>query len=135
MLTPDCTTTHCSSPSAMLYRIPAQVIFFHHVLLSTPSASSGDFHLLRLLGRLLSRRRVQPQRHKCQPPNYRNPYATNPNPRTANLPTPRPLVVRKMSNCDLPLFFNVGKEGAVVLDVEVEDTVLIRGPEGGSKDS
>ena len=42
--------------------------------------------------------------------------------------------MRKVSDCDLPLLLNVGKEGTVVLDVEVEDTVLIRGLEGGAKD-
>jgi hypothetical protein len=39
-----------------------------------------------------------------------------------------------MSDCDLPLFLNVREEGTVVLDMEIEDTMLIGGLEGGAED-
>jgi hypothetical protein len=41
--------------------------------------------------------------------------------------------VRKVADSDLPLFINVGEEGAAVVDAEVEDTVLIGRLEGNSE--
>jgi hypothetical protein len=90
--------------------------------------------LLRLLHTPLRRRTVQPQRHKRQPPSNRDPNTANPHPRTANLPTPRPLVVRKVADSDLALFINVGEERAAVVDAEVENAVLVGRLEGDAED-
>jgi hypothetical protein len=42
--------------------------------------------------------------------------------------------VRKVADGDLPLFVNVGKEGAAVVDAEVEDAVLIGCLEADAED-
>ena len=81
--------------------------------------------LLRLLHTLLRGFTPQPQRHKRQPSPNRDPNTPNPDPRAANLPTPRPLVVRKVADRDLSLLVDVREEGAAVVDAEVEDAVLI----------
>jgi hypothetical protein len=81
---------------------------------------------LRLLNHIPFRRRtVQPDRDKCQPTGNGNPDTSNPDPRTANLPTPWPLVVGKVAYCDLPLLVDVCEEWAAVVDAEVEDTMLV----------
>jgi hypothetical protein len=98
------------------------------------SSHLAIFHLLRLLHTLLRRLTIQPQRHKRQPTGHRNPDPPNPHPRAANLPTPRPLVVRKVANGNLSLLVDVREEGAAVVDAEVEDAVLIGGFEGDAKD-
>jgi hypothetical protein len=90
--------------------------------------------LLRLLHALFRRRAVQPDSDKSQPPSNRNPDTANPDPGAANLPAPRPLVVGKVPDCDLPLLVDVCNEGAAVVDAEVEDTVLIGGLEGDAED-
>jgi hypothetical protein len=81
--------------------------------------------LLHLLHTPLRRRTIQPQRDKRQPSNHRDPDAPNPDPRAANLPTPRPLVVRKVAHGNLALLVDVGEERAAVVDAEVEDAVLV----------
>jgi hypothetical protein len=89
--------------------------------------------LLRLLHTPLRRRTIQPQRHKRQPPSNRDPNTANPHPRTANLPTPRPLIVGKVADSDLALLVDVGEERTAVVDAEVEDAVLVGRLEGDAE--
>ncbi len=93
-----------------------------------------SYSLLRLLCGLFCRRTIQPDCNKSQPAQNGNPDTTNPYPRTADLPTPWPFVVRKVSDGDLPLFIDGGDEGAAVIDAEVENTMLVRSLEGDTKD-
>lgn len=90
--------------------------------------------LLCLLHALLSRCAVQPHSDECQPSSDCDPDTTNPDPGTADLPTPWPLVVGKMPDCDLPLFIDVRDERSAIVDTEVEDAVLIGGLEGSAED-
>lgn len=73
----------------------------------------------------------QPKRHKADPPGNRNRNAGNPRPGTGDGPTAVPLVVREVADGDGVLFVDVGEEGALVVDFEVEDAVLVGGFEGG----
>lgn len=88
---------------------------------------------MRLFGRAPDRRAIQPNDDKGGPSSHGDPDAANPYPRTANLPTSRPLVVGKVANSHLSLIVNVGEEGTAVVDTEVEDAVLVGGFEGDAK--
>lgn len=110
-----------------------QLSFSYHQILSHTSGSHHG-HLLRLLHTPLRGRTVQPQRHKCQPSGDRDPDASNPDPCAGDLPTPWPLVVRKVADSDLSLLIDICEEGAAIVDAEVEDTVLIGSPERDAED-
>ena len=71
----------------------------------------------------------QPQRDKRHPSSDRNANTRNPWPSAANDPTPRPFVMRKVSDRDSVLLFDIGEEWSLVIDLEVENSVLIREPE------
>lgn len=103
----------------------------HHTGVNVPFTynTCAKPRLLRLLHALLGRYAVKPKSNECQPPSDGDPDATNPNPSTANLPTPRPLVVSKVPDCNLPLLIDVCDERSAVVDTEIEDTVLVRGLE------
>lgn len=82
--------------------------------------------LLRLLPPvLLGRFTPQPDRYERDPRRAGSPDAQNPNPSTTNCPTPRPFVVRKVSDRHFSLLINVGEERALIVHAEVEDTVLV----------
>jgi hypothetical protein len=86
--------------------------------------------------RQLQRHRLtpQPQRHKARPPSNRNRNASNPRPGTSDDPTPRPLVVREVADGDGGFFFEVGEKGPLVVDFEVENSVLVGDFEAGGPD-
>lgn len=91
--------------------------------------------LLRLLrATLLRGRGVQPQRNKRQPARNRNPDARNPGPGAADAPRARPLVVGEVAHRHLALLVEGGEEGALVVDAEVEDAVLVGQAEVGGED-
>lgn len=99
-------------------------------------ASIFFLYLLRLLSpALLGRLTPQPDSHERNPCSAGAPNTQNPYPCAADGPTSRPLVVRKMSDTDLPLFINVGKEGSLIVDAKVEDTVLVGKFKGGGINS
>lgn len=90
---------------------------------------------MRLLSpALLDRFTPQPDRDERNPGSGRSPDAQNPYPRAADGPTPRPLVVRKVSDTDFPLLIDVCEERTLVVDAEIEDTVLVGELEGGGVD-
>ena len=79
------------------------------------------------------RRAPKPHSNKSNPTQNSRPYASNPNPSAADLPAPRPLVVRKVSYCYLPLDVKVGEEWPFVIDLESEDTMLVWESESGGE--
>lgn len=93
------------------------------------SRTKPSICLLRLLDARLSRLTIQPDSYKPDPAKNSDPDATNPNPCTANLPAPWPLVVGEVADSDLSLLIDIGQERTTVVDAEVEDSVLIRGLE------
>jgi len=67
----------------------------------------------------------QPDSHKGYPSSYSDPNTRNPYPTAADSPTPWPFVMRKMSDCDLLLYLNVGEEWSLVVDFEGKYAVLV----------
>lgn len=131
-------TGHLKPLNPIIYipRIADGVFWLIHSASVTnpPCNSDNQNRLLRLLGALFSGRTVQPNSYKREPPENSDPDTANPHPRTANLKTPRVLVVRKVPDSDLPLLVDVGEEWAAVVDAEVEDTMLVGCLERGTKD-
>ena len=90
--------------------------------------------LLGLLGRAFRGRTIQPHGNKSQPAKHCDPDAANPHPCSTDLPTPWPFIVREVSNRNLPLLIDVGKEGTTIVDSEVENAVLVGSLECNTKD-
>jgi len=79
---------------------------------------------------LLARRKrhglaPQPQSNKCEPSSDGYTNTRNPRPGAADGPTTRPLVVCEVPDCDSVFLLDVGEEGSLVVDLEVEDPMLI----------
>ena len=91
-------------------------------------------NLIQLLpiGSQLNRNRLapEPDGNECQPTSDGDGNTSHPWPSSANLPGAWELVVRKVAHCDGVLLLNVREEGALVVDLEVEDTVLVWEDEG-----
>ena len=119
---------HCSCPQLRNKKVNHPSTPLH----PTPHLSTS----LPLLPFVIPQRLLtpQPNPNKAQPPDNRNPHASNPHPRPGNLPTPRPLIVREMPYRDLFLYVDIRQKGAFVIDAEVEDAVLVREAEGGAED-
>lgn len=94
-----------------------------------------DAQLLRLLGLGLIRFAVKPDSNENQPASGRNANASDPRVGTADDETARPLVVSKVAYSDGALLVDVAEEGTLVVDDEVEDTMLIGHSEAGLEDS
>jgi hypothetical protein len=98
---------------------PNSINYMHRIadgiyLLSTISSSNLLFTynaaltlLLRLLNSLLSWCTVQPDSNERQPASNCDPNTTDPDPGTADLPTPWPLIVSKVPDSNLPLLVDV----------------------------
>lgn len=91
--------------------------------------------LLRLLRRLLRGLAVQPQSYEDNPARHGGSDTCDPRPGSRDDKTPWPLIVRKMPDRHRPLFEDVAQEGALVVDQEIEDAVLIRQAERSGEDS
>jgi hypothetical protein len=89
---------------------------------------------LRLLGPVLSRGAVKPNSDKDQPSGNGNTDTSDPGVSAADDETPGPLVVGKVTDSNSPLLEDGGQEGALVVDEEVEDAVLVRQGEGSTED-
>ena len=94
-----------------------------------------DAQLLRLLGLGLIRLAVKPDSNENQPASGRNANAGDPRVGTADDETARPLIVSKVAYSDGALLVNVAEERTLVVDDEVEDTMLIGHGEAGLEDS
>ena len=92
--------------------------------------------LLRFLplGPFIRRFTIQPNSHKSQPSQHRNPDTGNPSPAGADLPAARILIMSEMPDCHFALDVDVGEEWSLVVDAEGENAVLIGGAEGGAED-
>lgn len=92
--------------------------------------------LLRLLSRsrILDRLAVHPQRSESHESRHCSTDAGNPGPGTGDDVASRPLVVGNVADADGGLLLNVGEEGALVVDLEVEDAVLVGEGEGCVED-
>lgn len=82
---------------------------------------------MRLLDRrsLVLRRTEQPDQDKEKPATDGGDDACHPGPRRRDEVRPSPLVVGHVADGDGELLFNVSEEGALVVDHEVEDAVLV----------
>ena len=76
----------------------------------------------------------QPNSHKPQPSHHRDSHPSDPHPRPTDLPTPRPLIMCKVPDRDLPLHIHVCQKGPLVVDAEIEDSVLVGEFEGCGED-
>lgn len=83
---------------------------------------------LRFLG-------VQPEKAEGKPPHHRGANAADPGPGARDDITPVPLVVRVVTDTNRMLLVDVGEEGSLVVDAEVEDAVLVGDLEGRAVDS
>ena len=90
--------------------------------------------LLRLLGLGLVRLAIEPDSDEDQPTSGCNANTSNPGVGTADDETARPLVVSKVANSDSALLVDVAEEWTLVVDDEIEDTMLIGHGEGGLED-
>lgn len=70
------------------------------------------------LALLISRLAPQPNAYKRHPPRNRNPYTSDPDPASTDLPAAWPFVVSKMSDRDFPLDIYVGEERSLVVDTK-----------------
>lgn len=97
---------------------------------------SRDFHfnMYYMLHRLLRlfilrcRRRwlgVKPHHNKSKESGNHRPQAANPDPTAADFPAARVFIVSVVADGDFMLFFNVGEEGALVVNTVGKDSVLI----------
>lgn len=93
-----------------------------------------DAHLLRLLGLGLIRLAVEPDSDKDQPASGCNTDTSDPGVGTADYETAGPLVVSKVADSDGLLLVDVAEERTLVVDDEVEDTVLIGHGEASLED-
>jgi hypothetical protein len=93
-----------------------------------------DAHLLRLLSLGLIRLAVEPDSDEDQPASGCNANTSDPGVCTADDETARPLIVSKVADSDGALFVDVAEERTLVVDDEVEDTVLIGHGEAGLED-
>lgn len=82
-------------------------------------------NLLSLLDLVSHGGRVQPDNDKRQETSNHRPQTGDPDPASADGPTARVLVVRKVAHRHLVLLLDIGEEGALVVDAEREDAVLI----------
>jgi len=67
----------------------------------------------------------QPESNKCYPSRDGNYNSCNPGPGSTNDPTPWPFIMCKMPDANSVLFFDVGEERSLVVDFEVENTMLV----------
>ena len=86
--------------------------YFTMLIFNTPL-----LHFLPL-ALLVSRLTPQPNTHKGHPPGNCNPYTSNPDPASTDLPAAWPFVVSKMSDRYFPLDIHVGKERPLVVDAK-----------------
>ena len=77
------------------------------------------------LALLVSRLAPQPDTHKSHPPGNCNPYTSNPDPTSTDLPAAWPFVVSEMSDRYFPLYIHVGKEWSLIIDAERKYAMLI----------
>lgn len=119
-------TSHLHSPFGYIdsKRIRQKQTNPHH-----HSQYNCNTDLLRLLNLISSRGRVKPDENKSQESSNHRPQTGDPDPATANSPTARVLVVRKVAHGHLVLLLDVGEEWALVVDAEGEDAVLVRNHE------
>lgn len=98
--------------------------------------STFFFRLLRLLGRsrILDRLAIHPQCSESHESRHCSADSSNPGPRAGDDVASGPLVVGNVSDADSGLLLNVGEEGALVVDLEVEDAVLVGEGEGCVED-
>lgn len=89
---------------------------------------------MRLLGLGLIRFAVEPDGDKNQPASGCDADTSDPGVGTADDETARPLVVSKVTDGDGALLVDVAKERTLVIDNEVEDTVLVGHGEAGFED-
>ena len=94
-------------------------------------------HLLRLLHTpsALQWRTIHPQRTESHKASHRHSNTRDPGPRARDYEAARPLVVGHVAHADGVLLLDVRQEGALVVDLEVEDAVLVRQRESGGEDS
>lgn len=127
---------HCSIATNPQNAVPLH-LYLHFLLLFMLHASHAP-NLLYLLStsRQLQRHRLtpQPKRNKSDPPRDGNSNPRNPRPSAANNPTPWPLIMSKVSHSNSILLFNVREEWSLVIDHEIEDTVLVGEFEAGGVD-
>ena len=90
--------------------------------------------LLRLLGLGLIRLAIEPDSDEDQPTSGCNANTGNPGVGAANHETARPLVVSKVTDSDSALLVDVAEERTLVVDDEVENTMLVGYGEGGLED-
>jgi hypothetical protein len=93
-----------------------------------------DAHLLRLLSLGLIRLAVEPDSDEDQPASGCDANTSNPGVGTADDETARPLIVSKVADSDSALLVDVAEERTLVVDDEVEDTMLIGHGEAGLED-
>lgn len=93
-----------------------------------------DAQLLRLLSFGLIRLAVEPDSDEDQPASGRDANTSNPGVGTADDKTAWPLIVSKVADSDGALLVDVAKERTLVVDDEVEDTMLIRHGEASFED-
>jgi hypothetical protein len=93
-----------------------------------------DAHLLSLLGLGLIRLAVEPDSDKDQPASGCNTNTSDPGVGTADDETAGPLVVSKVADSNCFLLIDVAEERALVVDNEVEDTMLIGNGEASLED-
>lgn len=84
-----------------------------------------DAQLLRLLSLGLLRLAVEPDSDEDQPTSGRDANASNPGVGTADDEAAWPLIVSKVADSDGALLVDVAKERTLVVNNEVEDTMLI----------
>lgn len=89
---------------------------------------------MRLLSLGLIRLAVEPDGDKDQPASGCDTDTSDPGVSTADNETARPLVVSKVADGDGALLVDVAKERTLVVDNEIEDTVLIGHSEAGAED-
>jgi hypothetical protein len=70
-------------------------------------------------------RRIQPHSDERAPTANNSPQARDPRQRPTDRVTPHILIVRKVSDRNLTLLVDAGQEGALVVDLESEDAVLV----------
>jgi hypothetical protein len=93
-----------------------------------------DARLLRLLGLGLIRLAVEPDSYKDQPASGCDANTSDPGVGAADDETAWPLIVSKVADSDGALLVDVAEERTLVVDDEVENTMLIGHGEAGLED-
>ena len=86
------------------------------------------------LALLVGRLAPQPDTHESHPTGNCNPYTSNPDPTSTNLPAAWPFIVSEMSDSHFPLYIHIGEEWPLVIDAKRKDAMLIWKLEGTAED-